>query len=497
MLALVLAAGALAWGLMILHRGYTYDEVLRTHSVWMTSQGLRPYHDFFECHPPYFALLAPLARGLKDPAALLVALRLVALAGNLLFLAGLAAALAGPPGVLAAILGTALVAFHPAVLAFLAEFRIDGWGYALAIWSIVWFLRSRRSWRGAGLGAGTGIATLFLCPKVALLPPLVLAFERLRARSSWRDALWAGATYGIGIAAAGGLFWVWLAANRLGAGQVFALLVSYNSLSNFHSSYGHGLWREIGGWPTLGVPILAAAAAGAVSCIRARTLPAAYPAALALWLAAQAALVSFPHAQYYGPWFLFASGLFPFLYPWLKTFPGRAAARMFFGVCALSVAVSLVNAPWMDSRESRDDGAIRRTINEVTDPDDYIVAMPPFHPIDRRDTFFAWFDTFDPAGHETEEILQGLPLVRGLVSEQRYRDELQAHPPALVVLWSDSAGRKYPRRQQALLEQFLQERRYVVFEIGDVPVAVRPDRFERLARLRPQLLYLGNFRPRG
>src|SRR5271157_5421938 len=53
---------------------------------------------------------------------------------------------------LIAVLRTALVAFHTAVLEFLGEFRIDGWGYAIATWSIVWYLRSRRIWRYAAFG---------------------------------------------------------------------------------------------------------------------------------------------------------------------------------------------------------------------------------------------------------------------------------------------------------------------------------------------------------
>jgi len=65
-----------------------------------------------------------------EPATLLVTLRWVAAVGNLLFLAGLAmpAMMGSSSGRFPAILGTALVAFHPAVLEFLAELRIDGWG---------------------------------------------------------------------------------------------------------------------------------------------------------------------------------------------------------------------------------------------------------------------------------------------------------------------------------------------------------------------------------
>jgi hypothetical protein len=55
MLALLIASGALVWGIGIAHRSYDYDEVQRAHSVWLVSQGLSPYTGFFEVHPPYFS----------------------------------------------------------------------------------------------------------------------------------------------------------------------------------------------------------------------------------------------------------------------------------------------------------------------------------------------------------------------------------------------------------------------------------------------------------
>src|ERR1700733_8227881 len=182
--SLILFAGVGAWGVMILHRGFDYDEVLRAHSIWMTSQGLRPYHDFLEIHPPYFSLLAPMAQRFAEPGELLLALRLVAAIGNVLFLVGLVGVAIVGMGVrlLPALLATALLAFHPDVLTFLAEFRIDGWGYALALWTIVWFFRSKVAWRYAGLGVGTGIPILLFCPKLALLPPLILFIERIKQR---------------------------------------------------------------------------------------------------------------------------------------------------------------------------------------------------------------------------------------------------------------------------------------------------------------------------
>jgi len=65
--------------------------VARTHSIWLSSQGLRPYRDFLEIHPPYFAILAPVLRlPAGDPGAWLLWLRVSGAVGNLLFLGGLA-----------------------------------------------------------------------------------------------------------------------------------------------------------------------------------------------------------------------------------------------------------------------------------------------------------------------------------------------------------------------------------------------------------------------
>src|ERR1700677_137513 len=458
LITLVLIAGGIVWGLMILHRHYDYDEVLRAHSIWMTSQGLRPYHDFFEAHPPYFALLAPLARNLTDPSPLLITLRLIATTGNLLFLAGLAtlAARTGGQGWLVAILGTALTAFCPAVLEFLTEFRIDGWGYSLAVWSIIGFLHSTRTWRYIGLGAGTGIATLLFCPKLALLPPMILVFEQIKARASLRNALWAFGSYALGIGIAGGLFWLWLLANGIEVNMVFACLVKFNGLSNATSGDGRGLLREITRQWTLTVPFIAAFAVWTIQCFRARSFPAIYPAALALWLFAQAALVSYPYKQYYGPWFLFASGFFPFLYAVFQAFPKYITSAVFFGLCALSITVSgLAAFSWANLHESEAEENVIRLMNGITEPGDRVVGLLPLHPIYRRDTFYDFFNTYDPAGHHTADILDGIPQLHDLVSEKHYHEELEAHPPAIIVLLNFA-----PPRQLAVLSQFIKERGY-------------------------------------
>lgn len=484
----MLIAGGVAWGVGILQRGYDYDEVQRAHSIWMTSQGLRPYHDFFECHPPYFALLAPLPRWFKDPGQLLLALRLTAAAGNVLFLFALATVAAGlaPGGRLAGRLATALVAFHPAVLEFLVEFRIDGWGYALALWSVVRFLRSDGTRRHAELGFLTGIATLLFCPKTALLPPLIVAVEQATARDP-RAAARAFATYAGGFAVAGAAVCAYLGLSGIGIDQAFFFVARYNALSNLHSAFHHGLLGQVVESPLLALLLLGGAFAYAWRRIRERSLPGPYDGALAVWLAAQALLVSYPYKQYYGPWLLLASGSLAFLGPALESLSGRIRSAVLVGAGVLSISTSMASAyAWAVAGTARDEVALMRFMERVVGPDDRIVATPTVHPIDRRDTFYVWFNTLDPGGYDTERILEENPTRSGLVSDERYREELAAHPPALVVLKSATGWVLYPRRQVEVLDAFVIERDYRVLAFRGVQFAVRPDRCERFIKVRSE-----------
>ena len=62
-----------------------------------------------------------------------------------------------------------------------------------------------------------------------------------------------------------------------------------------------------------------------------------------------------------------------------------------------------------------------------------IVAAPPFHPIIRRDVFYAWSRTTDPHGYTTERAMSNLGY-GDLVSAKRDRDELARNDPSVIVL---------------------------------------------------------------
>ena len=176
---LVVLAGCCAWVAGIAHRGYDYDEVLRAHAIWLSAQGLRPYHDFMDYQPPFSGVLAALVPVDRDPSVSLHLLRAGAALGNLLFLAGLVAIARARrvASLSGCVLVTAVIAFHPRVLGFLAEFRMDGWGYAVLTWTIAWFLVSRSASRYFLLAFLTGLVDLFLCPKLAFLPVMLVGVE--------------------------------------------------------------------------------------------------------------------------------------------------------------------------------------------------------------------------------------------------------------------------------------------------------------------------------
>jgi hypothetical protein len=485
-LVLMIAAGLVAWAAGLYSLGYDYDEVMRAHSIWLVAQGLRPYRDFLDCHPPYFALLAPiLPRNPVDPCALLWTLRLLSAAGNLLFLGGLAAlgASSVTSGRLWGLLGLAAVALHPTILAFLVEFRIDGWGYALATWSIYRFRRLRPGvYRQFELGVLTGISTLLLCPKLALLSPLIIVFDQLGSWRSVRSCVRAAAAYVAGAGVACGLFALYLAWQGIEFDRMYQMVVRYNAVHNANAGYRFRLLQSLVNNKSLFWVILAGVIGWAVSRFRhgSGSRADAYLPALAVWLGIQAFLVAYPFKQYYAPWFLFASIFLVFLGRGVSELLGRAGVLVFLTACIVTALADLGAAQsLLNSNEAATHRLLIRWMNNVTRPEDRVVASPPLHPIDRYDTFFLWFNTFDPSGFDAERILERIPPYQGYVSPGRFRKELEDHPPAIVVLSGDWRIVPYTSGQWAALTDFLRQHRYQAVPVGPAWFALRPDRFEQ------------------
>jgi hypothetical protein len=484
MLVLLIATGFVAWAIGIVHRNYDYDEVQRAHSVWLVSQGLRPYSELFEVHPPYFVLLTPIYGWCTDPCSVLLALRLVSAVGNLAFLLALVALGRGSARTSDrwAWLGVACVALHPRILDFLVEYRVDGWGYALATWGVFFFLRRPvAKWRYTTFGAGSGIATLLLCPKLGLLPPLVVGFELIRERPFSRIALRSGAAYLVGLAIAGLLFALFLAVNRIAIDRTYLLLFRYHTLSNAHSAYRNGLLRQITATPFLAAPIILGVLAWSWKAARSRTLSDAYLPALGLWLVIQPLLVAYPYKQYYAPWFLYASAYVIILGGTLEERSRPLGTLAFVAASAAALVAALwIAAFWERYRVAAVDCATIRAMNVLASLEDAVVAPPPHHPILRRDVFFLWFNTSDPRGYDSERVLEGLGPYRELVFQDRNRAALESEPPAFVVLDEGPVAAPYPAGQWWALRDFLPRRGYRVVRLGALRLALRPDRYQRL-----------------
>jgi hypothetical protein len=406
--------------------------------------------------------------------------------GNLMFLAGLAALAASSvtSGRRWALLGVAVVACHPAILEFLVEFRMDAWGYALAVWSIYRFRTLPRGVaRNFELGVLTGIASLWFCPKLALLPPLIIVFDQLLARESLRISVRAGVAYLAGAGVAAGLFALYLFGQGIDFERAFEILVRYNLVSNANLGVGHGLLRTIiHSGALLGV-ILAGVVGRMVDSLRHRSRPDAYEVALALWLVVQALLVAYPYKQYYAPWFLFASGFLVYFGRAVSDVLGRARVLVFLIAFALTALADVRTVrSWSDGGTAQADHRLIRWMNRVTRPQDRVVASPPLHPIDRYDSFFIWFNTLDRRGFDSERILAQLPMYRGYVTAGRFREELEDHPPALVVLSGDWRIVPYTSGQREALTDFLRRQGYLAVRVGNAWFALRPDRFEQARR---------------
>jgi hypothetical protein len=460
---------------------------MRAHSIWLVAQGLRPYSDFFECHQPYFALLTPLARVYPhDACAFLGLLRLMSGVGNLLFLGGLAAvgARVARSGWLPALLGVTVVAFHPAVLGFLVEFRIDGWGCALAIWSI-YRLRgpARGAYRYFEFGIVTGLATALFCPKLILLPPLVVLVELLGTWDSVRGGVRGLLAYSAGVAVAAGGSAMYLAWQRIDFDRTIEVIVRYNAQSNANLSFRYSLFERVVKIRLLPWLILGGLVARTASLVRERSWPDAYEAALALWLVIQVLLVAYPYKQYYAPWFLFASYFVVCLWGGLWDLSGRVRVVGVLVACAITVLSDFRAArSWSVGGDAQRQERLIRWMRRVTHAEDRVVAAPPLHPIDRRDSFFLWFNNFDPRGFDSETILARLPSFQGNVAAGRFRKELEEEPPALVVLSGDWRIVPYTSGQQKALIDFLERRGYVNVTVESARFAIRPDRFEDARR---------------
>jgi hypothetical protein len=206
----------------------------------------------------------------------------------------------------------------------------------------------------------------------------------------------------------------------------------------------------------------------------------AYLLGLAAWLAIQAWIVAYEFKQYYAPWFLLASIYAVFLGQVVSELPRRLGPLLFVFVCATAGLWDLAAArDLLAIGEATSQRSLIRWMNEVTFPEDPVVASPPLHPIDRVDSFFLWFNTVDSTGFDAERVLERMPAFHDRNSARHFREELEQRPPALVVLSGGWRIVPYTPGQQEALTGFLQNYHYLPVSRGAAWFSLRPDRFEQ------------------
>lgn len=487
---MVVIAGTVGWSIGIMSRYYDDDEVSWAHSIWLTSLGLRPYHDFFEVHPPFFwFLLAPISKLFGPQPHILTFYRFLSAVGLLFFVSGIVAnvRLALPSYRLWALWGIALVTFYPSIMDFIVESRLDNWAHGLSLWSI-WRFRVGRDGDRKYLEFGflSSIATLTSF-KLALLAPIIVFFESLRFCKGPRVLARAWRDYSVGVVLALAVGLLVLAIKEVDVFLALTSVVAYHLYFNYMATLGFGLLKSI----VENYPPLIFIGAGILAWLGVhwsrREIPNYFEISLVAFLLLQALLVAPPYKQYYAPWFLLGS----YFICYLGFVLYHLRYRCFLLVASCTCLISLYGIGWniRHWRSSVTAGEQRYLIdvmNQITLPEDRVVAAAPFHPIFRRDVFFGWLATYDPGGFGSEYLAQNLTLLKPYFSEKRYRRELEQHSPALIYLSRDvvlDPGHYYPPIQYKVLLAFLRGRDYRIVFLRQGFFAIRPDRYERFRLL--------------
>lgn len=481
--ALVVVLGLAAAGAGIARKAFDYDEVEHAHAAWLVAQGDRPFHDFFECHPPFaWYAAAPLVRVLPAPPNLLFSLRIVALAGTLaalvLLLANVCLHRPGIPWPWA-FLAAAAVVLPSAVLDYAVELRPDSWSHALLLGALLlfrWGRPRRLSDRYAVYAFLTGCG-LLLSPKLVFLPVAFSLADLAHTLPDRRRTAVALLSQAGGVGAALWAAWALLLAAGVDPRAAIDLSLRYHLLYNARSGWSHGLLDSVLRFPALAALVAAGVGAWATHLATTRSRPGRFELALLALLVAQLATVAPPYKQYFAPWLLLASGFVAFCGPALRSVsPRLASAALAVGLvaCGLQAFASLGHYAGQDGAPAL--ANLHRELLARTHPDARVAVPPPYHPVARRDTFYAWVRTIDPGGYGTEALMQDLdrPPFSARLTPAWYLRELDANPPAAIGL--DPRGRlAFTPGQRATLQAWLARHgdEYVALQGGPAPVLLR------------------------
>ncbi len=481
-ISIALASGALAWWTGLANQAFDYDEVMHAHTIWQIASGLVPFHDFYECHPPFlwYAFL-PFFGLLPEAPEALFGLRLFSGLGTLAGLGAIYLLIRIDRPQIAGVwivLGLASVLFSTGVLDYALQFRVDTWGNALLFAAIARFewRSSRAGWGGpdgAGAASSSGVArclpfaelgllaslAILATPKLYCLPIAFCAVDLARRARAGRSLTPALVGYGVGISAACGLALLALLFAGIDPVALFDLSIRFHLLFGERAHFEDGLLEMVlSQWSLLSLVALGGMA-WAYWLVRTRSSASSFELAVLLTCLQQLAMVPYPHVQYVAPWFMLAAIFVPFIGLVLEVWAKEGPARFALPVAA-SLAVALV-AVASQIHYSRTDGAARflsvqNTIVKLAPPGSPILVPPPFHPVVRHDAIYGLIDSWSPNGVTTEALLREMDLspFQEKRGAERYLEELEANRPT-VILFTGQREFFYSPEQEKAVRDYL------------------------------------------
>jgi hypothetical protein len=358
--------------------------------------------------------------------------------------------------------GGLVVLSHPRNLDYFIEARPDSFAYTLLFGAGWLFVRGwpRPRFRRYAIVSFLAATALLCNPKLA---PLAAAFVALDLLWRWREGevlAPAAAGHAVGVASA-----VAAAVIFLGAPGVDPLL-AWDMSIGFHgrflatTSFSRGLAGSIAAEPVTLALVAAGAACWLGLAIAGRLGPRPLELALAAVLVAATLTVALPYKQYYAPWFVLGGAFIPFVGLALERWRTWAATAALVAAMAFaSVSAWRAAAQYRAAQSTRFFRTLWALVDGAALPGGRIVTHPQWHPITRRDVFYAWFITWDPGGRGQDVILREWNP-RGFgrrFAEEGYREDLERNPPALIVTVGE--GYDLPPTQEAALQQYVRERR--------------------------------------
>lgn len=441
LLAILAAAGFWA----VLHKGFDYDEVEHAYAANLIRKGMRPVADFYEPHPPlpwYLLSLAPLILG-DDHQRVLVAYRLLTIAGHILFFAGLAknvslsfARLEPPRALTFRTFALALAVIVPSerwIMEYLSEIRPDSWPNALLVWGIYRYRRgSPRVVRAAAeLGFMVGMAVLcspklFVFPSLFVAATLAVETERLRRLA------------GLALGSVMALAAMALAVLAAGLPLVNVGIFSYvfHHILNKKAGFDHALFLILRSYPVT-TAIAVVGVCGWIAVVRKRIYRSPFELSVVGYLVVQAIIVSFGYKQYVAPWYLL--GALTFL-PYLDLALSRIKPLHAIAA-AVAVVYSLVGSldayrVFEQSKDASNEIAFKTWAQARIPAKGFVVAPLTVTPLFRRPVFYHYVTSMAPSGWNEILIVPtlGIDSISRRFTPQAYAAELESKRPHVIIL---------------------------------------------------------------